>query len=52
MKIFKSNYQAIAHIRGCENLEDKQKYTKDILYNGICKIDNTIIVVDELNLLD
>ena len=53
MKIFKDNFDAYNYIRK-SNLDDIDKLIKitNIKTNGICKINNTIIIVDEYGLLD
>ena len=53
MHIFKDTLAAIKYINQ-SNLNHYDKICKrdNIIHKGICKVDNTIIIVDEYGLLD
>ena len=51
MKIYKDKLDAIQYIKTLNHIDENVK-VKNIVDNGITKVNDTIIIVDEYNLLD
>ena len=49
MRIYKDKLEAIQYIKKLNHTDEN---VKNILDNGITKVNDTIIIVDEYNLLD